>query len=87
MYTFIKKSSITNSTCPFPDLYPSCNKLWNGFRPTAEQYSLSDGWYTIDPDGAFGVDPFEVLCDFPLKTIVPVTGKAHICCKCSKVKL
>jgi len=40
----------------------------DGYRhPTAGLYtytgSTGDGWYTVDPDGGGGVDPYEVYCD------------------------
>lgn len=58
------------------ELFETCSSLFENFQPVTGYSTLvPNGRYVIDPDGPMGVDPFEVVCDFPFKTTLHVTSK------------
>lgn len=58
------------------EVFETCGSLFTNFKPVTGHWKLiPNGRYVIDPDGPFGVDPFEVICDFPYKTVMFVTSK------------
>lgn len=54
------------------EIFPDCHGYSVGYVETIERYERADyGPYTIDPDGLFGLPPFEVHCEFP-RTIIEI---------------
>lgn len=56
----------------FAEVFPTCADLYNfmiGKRFESEKMLDSNRDYTVDPDGAEGVDPFVVSCQFPMTVI------------------
>nr|XP_011437301.2 uncharacterized protein LOC105335200 isoform X1 [Crassostrea gigas] len=54
------------------EVFPTCADLYNfmiGKRFESEKMLDSNRDYTVDPDGAEGVDPFVVSCQFPMTVI------------------
>lgn len=64
------KVSVGDLICS--EIFPDCYGYAEGYVETIERYERADyGPYTIDPDGLFGLAPFEVHCEFP-RTIVEI---------------
>lgn len=62
----------------YAEVFDTCSSLYDNFRPVAGRSTIgSSGRYVIDPDGPFGVNPFEVICDFPYKTTLFITSKMN----------